>query len=263
MIALGAPLAEKNVLVPLDYFIRSGEVSESAQIVVAQPTATDLLRPPAPEGVALPLFQYLRRAQIIEVATAPDPMWRFLAQLHSPTQAAYAPLVEASSQGEPFKAEGTALFSRGRMVDTLTGYQASVLDWLIKREGFPTARVLLPGAKKMSTLHVVHVRKRLQVLSAQHAVIHLHFEVYLSEAPGLAVDDRPGGPFEQAAASQLTKQLRGVLDVLQRNGADVIGLAPYVHARYPGATADWPSAFSRLQLGLDVSVSLTGGGRKD
>jgi hypothetical protein len=74
VIALGAPLAEKNVLVPLDYFIRSGEVSEPAQVVVAQPDATGLLHPPSPEGVALPLFQYLRRSEVIQVATAPDPI---------------------------------------------------------------------------------------------------------------------------------------------------------------------------------------------
>ena len=263
VIAVGAQLAARGVLTPLDYFIRAGEVSESAQVVIAEPDAVALLNRPSPNGVALPLFEYLRRSELVSAATAPDPLWRFLALSYSLADAAYAPLVQPSPQGQPFRVLGTALIVRGRMVGQLIGYQSAILDWLVKRGGYPEALISLPGATGTSTLRVTAVRKRLQVISPSAAVLHMHFETFVSEGAGLHLDDHAVLPFEQAATSQITTQIRGVLATLQADGTDVIGLAPYMHARYPDVTADWPKTFSHLHLGLDVTVSITGGARAE
>ena len=262
LIAIGMPLAEQGALTPLDFFLRSGEVSESAQIVVTTADAGALLQQKAPEGVALPLFEYLRQAEVVHVPTSPDPLWRFMALTYSKSEAAYAPIIAPSTQGQAFTGVGTALFLRGRMVGTVTGYQTSVLDWLIKKQGFPDGVVTLPGAAGPVTLRVVGVTKRLQVVSPSDIVLHMRFQAYLREGHGLILDDKDIRPLEGDAAAQLTSQVRGVLDELQKDGTDVIGLAPRVHARYPDATADWPAAFSHLHLGLDVSIRITGGGRE-
>ena len=262
LIALGMPLAEKGALTPLDFFLRAGEVSESAQIVVTFADAGSLLQQKAPEGVALPLFQYLRQAEVVHVPTSPDPLWRFMVLTYSRSEAAYAPIVAPSTQGRAFSGVGTALFLRGRMVGAVTGYQTSVLDWLIKKQGFPDGVVTLPGAVGPVTLRVVGVAKRLQVVSPSNVVLHMRFEGYLREGHGLMLDDKDIRSLEGDAAAELAFQVRGVLDELQKDGTDVIGLAPRMHARYPKATVDWPATFSHLRLGLDVSIRITGGGRE-
>lgn len=262
VIAFGQALAAQGVLAPLDYFLRQGEVAEVVQLVVASGEAGTLLQTKGSEGVGLPMFEYLRTAESAHEPTAPTPLWRFLAMTDSAADAAYLPVMAPSIQGQPFRSVGTALFRGGRMVAELTGVQGNALDWLVKHAGYPTAQVTLPGSTAPVTLRVAGVRRSWRVLSPERALLTVRLNTTISEGFGLVLDSRDVTAWQQAASEQLQLQIRQVLDVLQQDGVDILGLADQVHVRYPRATADWPLHFSGMRLDVAVAVSIHGAGRR-
>lgn len=262
VIAIGDTLAQKGVMAPLDYFLRQGEVAETVQVVVALGGAGPLLSAKAPEGVGLPMFEFLRAAERVHEPTAPNPLWRFLAMSESVAQASYLPVMQPSTQGQAFSSLGSALFRNGRMVDEVPENQALVLDWLIKSTAFPYAVVSLPGSTDPVTLRVVGVRKSWRILGPNHAALAMRLSTTIAEGTGVVLDDRDVTDWQQSASRQLQLQIRQVLDTLRKDGTDILGLADRVHARYPDATVDWPVAFSHMQIDLQVSVTINEGGRK-
>lgn len=264
VIVLGDQLASRGVFAPLDYFLGAGEVAEGTQLVVAQGQAAQLFQGPCPtNGPAFRLFQYLLLAEHSSIPTADNPLWRFLASQFSRSQASWLPLVApAPSQSSPFDDLGDALFVAGRMVGQLHGYQGEVFDLLVKQGGFPYVLVSLPGLPTPATLQVRSVQRQISVQGPGAVTLSMTISTFFRESPDLRVDDRDVRALEQAAATQLQAQLRGVLNSLQSFGADVLGFSDYVHARYPQAVNDWPQQFRHLKIRLDVRVHIREGGRK-
>jgi spore germination protein KC len=264
-ILIGEGLARRGVLAPLDFFLRAGEVAEATQVVVARGRAFDLLAQKSTTtmgGAAQPLFEFLHLAERAYFPTSPNVLWRFLASDYSRNRSAYAPIFATSTQGQPFKYVGTALFLHGRMVGEIDGYDAIPLDWLIKKNGYPNALVRLPGSGEPVALHVLQVYKRWQVLGPDDVALHLRLNTGVREGNGILLDDKDLAPLEHKAALQIRDQVRRVLDTLQRYGTDVLDLGDRVFARYPRAASDWPATFSRMRLHLDVTVRIYEEGRK-
>lgn len=264
-ILIGQALARRGVLAPLDYFLRAGQVAESTQMVVVAGRAADLLSRKnsiSRGGAALPLFEFLRLAERAVYPASPNVLWRFLGPLYTRNRAGYLPIVRISSQGRPFRFAGTALFLRGSMVGRLTGYAGIPLDWLIKGSGYPDALVRLPESAEPVALRVIQVRKRWRVRGPNTVALDLRINTNVREANGIIIDDSNLTTIEHQAALRIRDQVRRVLDTLQRDGTDVIGLSDRVFARYPADAADWPARFSRLRLQLKVTVRIYPGGRR-
>jgi len=265
VVVLGQSLARQDVLAPLEYFVRNGEVAESAEVVVAQGTAAALLRstnPSTSEGVGLPMFRMLTLAETVYYPVSPNVMWRFFSTSLGSARSGYAPLMAPSPQGPAFKVTGLALFRQGVLVGQLTDYQSDVADWLLKRTGFPDAIVTLGGATTPSALRISRRSLTIRVRGPSEVALGLDFSTSIRESPGFIMDDRDVTPLEQDAAAQMTQQIRGVLDVLQADGVDAMNLADRVVAAYPSLAQDgWPSLFQRLRIDLSVTVHIYEAGR--
>jgi spore germination protein KC len=266
VIVIGQALARTGAAAPLDFFVRDGEISESTELAVAQGTASSLLKSSTPSemnGVALPLFELLSRAERLSYPTSPNVLWRFLGAADGIGRGSYAPVIARSPQGAPFAITGMALFRGDALAGELPGYRAEVADWLVKRTGFPDAVVRLSGERTPSSLRITQRQLKIQVLRPGEVALALSFDTTIRESAGLVTDNRPLGPLEQAAAAQMQAQIREVLDVLQTNGTDVLGISDRVLARYPSlAQNPWPSLFQKLKIDLTVAVHIYEGGRQ-
>ncbi len=265
VIIIGRALARQGAMTALDFLLRDGEISEATELAVAPQTAVALLKSTTPtttSGVALPLFRFLNSAERLYYPTAPNVLWRFLGAAEAHARATYAPLVVPSSQGSPFNVTGLALFRGDALAGELTGYQADVADWLVKAGGYPDALVRLSGEKTPSALRINRRRLKITGRGPSEVALALSFDVNIRESAGFVLDDRATAPLEQAAAAQMEQQIRGVLDVLQADGTDILGIADRVLARYPSLAQDaWPPLFQKMKLDLSVTVHIYEGGR--
>lgn len=262
VIAVGQALAQQDVVSALNYFLRDGQVAEATQLVVVQGRACAFLqnRTSATSSNSLALYEYMSAAERATFPASPNVLWRFLSGLLSPAEASYAPLVGTSEQGAPFRVLGTAFFLRGRLVGQAQGYHAAGFDWLLKKSGYPDALVNLPGSSRPVSVHVRSVARRIRVLGPAHVALTMRFNTTVREG-GVTLDARDLGPLQASIGNQLQSQIRALLDQLQAQGTDVLGIGDRVLARYPGEAGDWPAVFSHTKIDLRVQVRLYEGGR--
>jgi spore germination protein KC len=266
IILIGEDLARQGIMAPLDYFLRDGEIAETTEIAVTQGPAVSVLRASnaeTQEGTALPLFQLLTQAERVYFPVSPNVMWRVFSQMEGSARASFAPLVAPSQQGPAFDIAGLALLRQGRLAGMLTGYPADVADWLLKRAGYPDATVTLSGERTPSALRINRRSLKTTVLGSEEVGLALSFDTTVRESSGFVMDDRDVAPLEQAAAAQMQSQIRGVLNAMQADGTDVLGLADQVLARYPSLASEaWPTLFQRMRIDLSVAVHIYEGGRQ-
>ena len=255
-VLLGRGLAAEGAAAPLDFFFRSPEVSELAQVGVVDGSAEDLLAHPPEGSSAFDLARRLEIARASPLGALPIPLWEFLALAATPYRAGWAPLLREGPGGS-WQVVGTALFRAGRLVGTLDPEETTTLGWLLGRGGY--GDLLLPRLRRDGEAVSLRVRGRRLALSCwspRAASLSLQLTAEPADGPGLEVASGVPPALAAAATAQATQDVHQLLQALQADDADVLGFGERLRERDPQAAAGWPEAFRRLRVAVQVSVAI-------
>jgi hypothetical protein len=241
VVLVGEALARQGLDAPMDYLWRQGFLPESAEVAVARGTAASILNTQPEREPAYRVFTRLDESEYTANGSVPDPLWRFVSRMETPTPAAdpWAPLLQATPT-TGFRDVGVAIFRRDRLVGELSGGTVAALSWMLK-----------PGG--MEDLVLTHLRAHgepvvFNVLSRRYhlgrAGDRLRLSLYLTVRPmqgyGVRVQERDVRPLERAAALQAFRDAARLLHRLSAAGADPLGFRRLV------GTSGWPGTAVEL-----------------
>ena len=252
---LSASLARQGVLHQLDFLVRSPQVTENLPITVVEGRADAFLQGGTQQQVAWRVRAFVTRARA-NLAVLPNPLWHFMAQSFDLAGATYAPVFTAAPGAEGLRYVGTAVFLQGRMVDTLSPEESAALAWLIKREGFGGITLGNGGNEFDVALHGIRAKWNVRDPSAPRLSLSAIGEVTAS--PGRSLADRPSG-MRQLVAHEMAAEIADVLQRLQGDKADLLGIGERLREQGSLPPGPWPTNFARLRFTVSVQVLLIPG----
>lgn len=255
IVILGSSLARQGTLHNVDALVRSPQVAETTPITVVDGAASQFLQEGDREQVAWRVRSFVTKPRL-GVSVLSNPLWHFMTQSLDLAGATYAPLFAGNRSGEGLRFLGTAVFLRGRMVDTLGLRETSALAWMVKREGFGGVTIGSDGNEFHVELHNVRAHWDVSDPSAPHLYVSASGEVTAS--PGQTLADRPKG-MRQQVASEMARELSETLLRLQADGTDLVGIGERLRERGTLPSGPWPQRFSQLHLTVAVRVHLVPG----
>lgn len=250
-VLVGDTLARRGILPELESLLRNPDVGEITQVTVATDSAQELLTKGETDEVGIRLREFPELRDGTRVGVLANPLWHFLSQSLGVEGASYAPVFAPDPGGYGLRYAGTGLFRSGALVDVLDPTSAQPLVWMIRRTQYGNTSVSVGG--RQFSLEVRRCVMRLDLTEPERPVVRLFMRVRVAAASGGLLPTEGTGLEDQLAPVFAARALT-VIDRLQADGTDVLGVGERLRERGELPAGPWSRNFPKLQVSVSVRV---------
>ena len=257
-VVFGEALARKGLKPVLDFFSRMPTFPPNAFVVIARPTALDLLNIDWPEREThdqnIRSFFTNQANQIFGIKK-----WALFRDINDPLEDPVVPLVASSDENTDMKLLGLAVFRDDQMVGALDAEETRLLG--ILKNTNKENRLIIPIRNTIPvTFLVAKGKKKLKVFYHDHPVFHLSLNInaFIGELGGYRtpLDRRQLRQLEVKVALYLKKKYLALFHKLQAFHSDPIDLGNYYRIQQPKhfSLSHWPKEYRHAEFQVQVKV---------
>lgn len=264
VIVLSKEIARSGVVKVIDWYNRDTETRSDVYIMISkEKTAKEVLVGPGTSNLVKSFdLQEMMRDEISLNTSPIMEIWDFLEKLESTGESASVPTIQMQNIGgkKVPRVNGTAVFSRDKMVGTLNGKESQYA--LIARNKLQGGVLVVKGKHKSDayTLEILSNRTkvqpewangRLKIRLTTTTVTNLDEVRYSEDFSKPEVKKA----IEQRAARQLQSDILAVIHKVQKKyRADIFSFGEIVHEQMPGSWKHLRKNWRKNFAELDVSV---------
>jgi Ger(x)C family germination protein len=257
-LVFGEAMAKKGLKPVLDFFDRMPTFPPSAFVVIARPTAEDLLKIDWPEQEMhdqnIRWFFSNQANQIFGIKK-----WTLFRNIYDPLQDPVVPIVTPSDENSTMKLLGLAVFQDDRLVGELDSAESTLLKMLsnLKKEN----RLIIPLAGSIpTTFNVATGKKKLKVSYHDHPLFKLDLKLnaFIGELGGYQtpLKERDLHQMEAKSANYLQNKYLALFGKLQVLQSDPLDLGNNFRIQQPKhfSLSSWPEEYRRAEFQITVKV---------
>jgi spore germination protein KC len=273
VILIGEKFAEKHDLGEvLDYFYRDHETRLTMLVLITKGKAADYLeqKPFIERTMSQQLRTMTETAPRFTGKTKRTLLLDIALQLNSKVQTSVIPYIQLTN-GQPKTpyVSGAAIISKGKMVDHLTSPNVQKIRMITN--DFQTGTIEYPciknGTKDTESLDVLSINTKLSPQMTMIPSVHLKTKVtgIIGElrCSSLTTDEEIK-KLEAVIEQTIKKDIKVLIERLQRKKVDVIGIGNKIYQRNPTlwkkVEKEWPDIFADIHFDIDVDVNLNNTG---
>jgi Ger(x)C family germination protein len=257
-LVIGETMAKRGLTPALDFFDRMPSFPSSALVMIARPSAADILKINWPEQETHDQnFRWFFANQSNQIYGIKE--WKLFQSIGDPLQDPLVPIVTPSDGDTTMKLTGLAVFRQDRMIGELTSEESAL--WAMLRNLKKENRLPVPVAGATAvTFQIVTGKKKLAVAYSDHPLftLELKLKAFLGEIGGYSpiLDQRKLNQLEADSARYLERQYLALFGKLQAMKSDPLELGNTFRIQQPGhfSPAKWPREYQRAQFRVRVKV---------
>ena len=262
-IIYGESYARQGLKPSLDFLYRLPSLPPNAYIVIAKPTAAEVIDIDWPEQELhdqnIRMFFSNRPNEKYAIK-----LWSLFQKVYSPLEDPIIPLVSPSDADKTMKLEGMAIFNKDRMVGQFNSEESMILG-LIKAPSSRN-RIYIPVSGPIATgFEVMSGKKRLKVFYKDNRPtfsFNFKFNAFLTELgdyQGPLKTDQVK-QIQQASEEYLEKSILEILRKLQSLKSDPLELGNNLRVQQPKhfSLKNWSRDYNKQSIGSRSNYSLKG-----
>lgn len=266
-IVLGRELAEKDIIGPLDFFMRDHESRLRSWVLIADGKAETVIKAP---GIAHPLpavevDKTMKSGKAIGKYPAVE-LIDLMRMMSTKDKTGYLPRIRVlHTEKKPYvHVLETAIIKDGKVVGDLNETETRGLLWVRKEIQNPVVPVPLDKPEHYATIEVLRSKTKIQP-SFDGKRLRMKITVTPSGNIGEFQSPYPLNlqsfhALEKKLDETVKQEIQTAIAKAQNNKADIFGFEEYVHRAYPKEwktwKKNWPDRFAKLSVVVEVKSRL-------
>ncbi|TVX98978.1 Ger(x)C family spore germination protein [Paenibacillus cremeus] len=262
MLIIGESLAKEDVRAPIDFFIRRRDIQEIAFVAVGSPSAADILEV-NPKSEILPanaLFLSFEEVATESPFIVTEYLFDFYRRMTEKGLDPYMPIIK--TENNLYNINQVGVFDKQKMRAILTPEETRAFKQLLRK--FAKSNVSARSKKVDFSLSIEQFKSNFMFDAKDEKKLQIKIKMRgIAEQSNAPLFQADWSEYEKLVGSAARERFLAVLQTLQKNKVDPLGLGLIYRAHHYSGEKDWENwqgIYPSLKFDVRVNVKMSGTG---